>query len=71
VTGDHDVQAEAEAVLDVLAPYVDGPPGFAPARWPIFRLDYEGHAVMPDDDQLRSLAENIVSAVRTAPGRAR
>lgn len=62
----HDAGRQVEAVLDVIAPYVDGPPGFAAACWPIFRFDYEGHAVMPSDDQLRSLAEQIVTAVRSA-----
>lgn len=61
-------QAQVEAVMNVLAPYVDGPPGFAPQRWPIFRFDHDGEAVMPSDDQVRSLAEQIVAAVRTASG---
>ena len=55
-----------EAVLNVLAPYVDGPPGFQPQRWPVVRFDYEGQAVMPNDDQLRELAQSIVTAIRTA-----
>ncbi len=66
----HDAGRQVEAVLDVLAPKIDaGALGFGPQRWPIFRFDYEGHSVMPDDGQLRSLAEQIVTAVRTASGR--
>jgi hypothetical protein len=65
MTGD-DVDAMVEAVLDVLAPQVDGPPGFAAQRWPVIRFDYEGHPVVPDETQLRALAEQIVTAVRTA-----
>ena len=55
-----------EAVLNVLAPYVDGPPGFQPQRWPAIRFDYEGQMVLPNDDQLRELAQSIVTAIRTA-----
>jgi hypothetical protein len=61
-------EAQVEAVLNVLAPFVDGPPDFAPQRWPIFRLDYDGQMVMPNDDQVRALAEQIVTAIRTASG---
>jgi hypothetical protein len=65
----HDADRQVEAVLDVLAPKVDAGPlaiAYGPQRWPIFRFDYEGHSVMPTDDQLRSLAEQIVTAIRTA-----
>ena len=63
----HDAGRQVEAVLDVLTPKIDaGELGFASQRWPIFRFDYEGQAVMPADDQLRSLAERIVTAVRTS-----
>jgi hypothetical protein len=64
----HDVHRQVEAVLDVLAPEIDAPPhsGFAPQRWPIFRFDYEGQMVVPNDDQVRALAEQIVTAIRTA-----
>ena len=61
-----DVDAMVEAVLDVLAPKVDGPPGYAAARWPQVCLDYEGRMVMPSDEQLRGMAEQIVTAIRTA-----
>ena len=62
----HDVDRQVEAVLDVLAPHVEAPEPYQPQRWPIFRFDYEGHSVMPTDGQLRSLAEQIVTAIRTA-----
>lgn len=61
-------QAQVEAVLNVLAPYVDGIGDFAPQRWPIFRFDYDGQMVMPADEQVRALAEQIVTAIRTASG---
>ena len=59
------LQAQVEAVMNVLAPYVDGPPGFASQRWPIFRFD---HGLVPSDEQVLALAEQIVTAVRTASG---
>ena len=62
----HDADRQAEAVLDVLAPYVYGPPGFAAIRWPIFRFDYDGQIVLPSDEQVRALAQQIVTAIRTA-----
>ncbi len=65
-TNELPLERQVEAVLNVIAPYVDGPPGFQPARWPIFRYDYEGTMVMPDDDQLQALARQIVTAVRAA-----
>lgn len=65
-----DPQAMVEAVMNILAPKVDAGElaalGFQPQRWPIFRFDYEGHAVMPSDGQVRALAEQIVTAIRTA-----
>ena len=65
-----DVDAMVEAVLDVLAPQVDGPPGFAPVRYPLIRFDADGLAVRPSEEQLLALAERIVHAVRAAvPGR--
>jgi hypothetical protein len=33
---------------------------------PIIRLEYQGQAVMPNDEQMRDLARAIVTAVRTA-----
>ena len=59
------VQSQVEAVLNVIAPFVDGPPGTQPQRWPVIRFDYEGTMVMPNDDQVRTLAEQIVTAIRT------
>ena len=50
------------------APEIDGPPGFAPSRWPIFRWDNERQPVMPSDDEMLALARSIVTAVRTASG---
>jgi hypothetical protein len=61
-------QAQVEAVMNVIAPFVDGPADFAPQRWPVFRFDYDGQMVMPTDDQVRALAEQIATAVRTASG---
>lgn len=61
-------QAQADAVMNVLAPHVDGPPGSGPQRWPVFRLDYDGQMVVPSDGQVRALAEAIVTAIRTATG---
>lgn len=63
-----DPEAQVEAVLDVLAPLIPGPPGFAPQRWPVFRFDYDGIMVVPDETQVRALAEQVVTAVRTASG---
>lgn len=63
------LQAQVEAVMNVLAPYVDGPPGYAPQRWPIFRLESpldSQLALMPSEEHVRALAEQIVTAVRTA-----
>lgn len=61
-----DAEAMVEAVLDVLAPEIDGPPGFGGVRWPRIRYDHEGTMVVPDDEQLRGLATQIVTAIRTA-----
>jgi len=69
---DHDVSAQVDAVLDVLAPHPDLPPGFtyAPSlenlRVPQILIDYNGQAVRPNDGQLHDLAERIVTAVRNA-----
>ena len=72
---DADRQVEAvmtEAVLDVLAPKAGntgfGDTAFGQQRWPVFRFDYEGRLIIPNDDQLRSLAGQIVTAIRTATG---
>ena len=71
-----DVNVMVEAVLDVLAPKPD--PGalagmgfelaetLATLRMPVILLDYDGVAVQPNDEQLRGLAEHIVTAIRTA-----
>lgn len=65
----HDAGRQVEAVLDVLAPAIDLPElGIPPVRVPRIRFDYEGHMVMPSPGQLRALAEEIVTAVRTASG---
>jgi hypothetical protein len=63
-----DADQQVEAVMNVLAPHVDGPPGTTPQRWPIFRFDYQGDMVLPTDDQVRALAQSIVAAIRTASG---
>jgi hypothetical protein len=66
-----DVSDVVEAVLDVLAPradtvwFIDQDPA-EPPRVPIIRLEYQGQAVMPNDEQMRDLARAIVTAVRTA-----
>jgi hypothetical protein len=66
-----DVSDVVEAVLDVLAPradtvwFIDQDPA-EPPRVPIIRLEYQGQAVMPNDEQMRDLARAIVAAVRTA-----
>jgi hypothetical protein len=66
MTGDADRQVQA--VLNVLAPYVDGIPPYGPVRFPLFMLDYDGVAVRPSDEQVAGLARAIVTAVRTASG---
>ena len=58
-------QNQVEAVLNVIAPYVDGPEGFQPVRWPIFRFDVDGQMVIPSDEQLLALAQSVVTAIRT------
>jgi hypothetical protein len=72
---DHDTTRQVEAVLDVLAPRPDIAAeamtalGIRPGvRYPVIRFDYEGQAIMPNDEQLRALAEQIVTAIRTAAG---
>ena len=60
-------QAMVEAVLDVLAPKADlSELGLDPVRVPIFTFEHEGHAVSPTDEQVQALAEQIVTAIRTA-----
>ena len=61
-----DAEAQAEAVLNILAPYVDGPLGIAPVRWPLLAFHDQGRAILPTDPQLRHLARQIVTAIRTA-----
>lgn len=61
-----DAEGQAEAVLNVIAPYVDGPPGTAPARWPLLAFHDNGRAILPTDPQLRHLARQIVTVIRTA-----
>jgi hypothetical protein len=66
-----DAVRQVEAVLDVLAPRVDlgdlGPAiGADSVRVPRILLDHDGTPVMPSDAQVRSLAEQIVTAIRTA-----
>lgn len=68
-------QAMTDAVLNVLAPKPDLPAGMLAVlglspdtRVPVIRFDYEGRAVMPSDEQLCALAEQIVTAIRTASG---
>src|SRR5215831_1455014 len=69
-----DPGAQVEAVLDVLAPKPDLPAGFVYAagiedlRIPRILVDWDGQAVRPDDAMLRTIAEQIVTAVRTASG---
>jgi hypothetical protein len=63
-----DIDRQVQAVLNVLAPFVDGPPGFAPQRWPVFRFDYEGIMVMPSVEQVTAVAQAVVTAIRTAAG---
>ena len=72
---DHDANRQVEAVLDILAPIPDVGPEYlavlgltAGVRVPAIRFDFEGRAVMPSDEQIRALAEQIVTAVRTATG---
>jgi len=64
VTGD--AEGQVEAVLNVIAPYVDGPLGIAPARWPMLAFHDNGRAILPTDPQLRHLAQQIVTAIRIA-----
>ena len=66
---------QVEAVLNILAPIPDVGPEYlavlgltAGVRVPAIRFDFEGRAVMPSDEQIRALAEQIVTAVRTAVG---
>jgi hypothetical protein len=61
-----DPAAMVEAVLNVLAPYVDGPDGYQPQRWPVIRFDYNGQMVLPSDEELVAMATSIVTAIRTA-----
>ena len=67
---DDDVNAMVEAVLDVLAPKIPpdvlaaiGAPMDSPDRMPIIRME-EGW--MPSAEDMRALAEKIVTAIRTA-----
>jgi hypothetical protein len=66
-----DPAAMVEAVLDVLAPVSDlaglaYASGLPVVRVPIFLIDYDGTPVMPSTAQVRALAEQIVTAIRTA-----
>lgn len=65
---------QVEAVLDVLAPYVDtgpGMPGYPVAvRVPWFRVEFGGVAVVPDDEAVHGIAERIANAVLNADTRA-
>ena len=61
-------QAQVEAVLNVIAQYVDAPPPYQPQRWPVLAFHEDGRAILPNDDQLRALAEQLVTAIRTASG---
>lgn len=72
-----DPAAQVEAVLDVLAPEPDIPADARKSlgisdglRVPIILVEHHGNAVYPTDEQLRALAEQIVTAIRTASGRA-
>jgi hypothetical protein len=73
--GEADPRAQVEAVLDVLAPRIDCPPDLAgmPGMMPSVRvpkilLDYDGQPVRPTDAQCRAIAEQVVTAIRTASG---
>jgi hypothetical protein len=71
VVGRRDLTADqmADAVMDVLAPWAPGIPGLIqPVRYPLIRFWHEetGQAVMPTDGQVRMLAEQIVTRLRTA-----
>jgi hypothetical protein len=69
VMNGHDVDRQVEAVMDVLAPRAGGIPGLiGPVRCPLILFDHDGTAVMPSDAQVRMLAEQIVTAIRTAAG---
>jgi hypothetical protein len=62
-----DPEAMVEAVMDVLAPWAEGIPGVCErVRYPLIRFDHDGTAVMPSDGQVRMLAEQIVTRLRTA-----
>lgn len=60
---------QVEAVLDVLAPKPDLPPGFdyapglADLRIPRILVEYDRQPVRPDDRMLRAIAEQIVTAI--------
>ena len=63
------VTDQVEAVLDILAPKIALPLRSASAvRVPIIFIDYHGTAVRPDEQTLQALAEQIVTAIRTASG---
>ena len=62
-----DPRTEVDAVLDVLAPWKDtGITGIPPVRVPLIGLLYDGMYLSPTDDQLTAVAQQIVTAIRTA-----
>jgi hypothetical protein len=65
-----DAGPQIEAVLDIIAPYIDGPPGFDPVRWPRLAWHDHGHAIVPSDKQIHDLARQVVNAVHAAVGSA-
>lgn len=70
-----DPVAQVEAVLDVITPKTDPEIALAlgmtePLRQPILYAEYQDHVVRLNEDQSRALAEQIVTAIRTASGRA-
>lgn len=73
VSADTPADTMAEAVMDVLAPPARLDPDVAamignaaPVRIPVFTIPWEGgQSVIPSIGQVRALAEQIVTAIRT------
>lgn len=63
-----DAQAMTEAVLDVLAPWADAPPELGgPVRVPAIRIEItKGQVVVPDEETMRAIAEQVVTRIRAA-----